>query len=648
MSFLSHARNFEDVILRRALRSVDRGFYVDIGAGDPQEGSVTCSFYGMGWRGINIEPREALWQKLQAARPEDGNYRSLPSTAGELQALCAERKAGEIHFLRIDLDGEEQPIAATLAGIDLRLLRPWVIVVRAVKPDGRMALSFGWEAALAAGDYLFVHFDGVNRFYLPKEREASLRAPLSLPPGVFDDFVRHSEWVAHEMARQRTQQLVGALQRLEGAASESVLLRVRAAVLEKLLAQARGSEEAVPPLPGTEPRQLLIDIHRLARTYRQTGIERVMAGLVSEFLRCPPEGYRTEPVYVGDDGVYRYARKLKARLRKESDAGIIEEPVEGKPGDLFLQLDLGIYHFVPTANLCVKLARQGVRLYFVVYDLLPILHRQWFLPETHPLYENWLRATAQIADGFLCISKSVASDLARWLNHNKPERAEPLKIDWFHLGADLDTGIPTDGVPDGFENALAHLKRLPMVLMVGTVEPRKGYLQTLAAFELLWKKGVNAYLVIVGKKGWALEPLWEAMEKHPEAGRRLLWFQVASDEMLLKLYETASGLLMASEGEGFGLPLIEAARHRLPILVRDLPVFREVAGGHATYFSGAAPEALAGALEAWIPALAAKTAQPSGGMPILTWDESRRQMAEALFGGKTRLQWPSPSVTKSV
>ncbi|MBL3940675.1 glycosyltransferase family 4 protein, partial [Bacteroides thetaiotaomicron] len=66
---------------------------------------------------------------------------------------------------------------------------------------------------------------------------------------------------------------------------------------------------------------------------------------------------------------------------------------------------------------------------------------------------------------------------------------------------------------------------------------------------------------------------------------RLNWLQDIDDAALADLYARVDGLLFASEGEGFGLPIVEAAQHGLPLLLRDLPVFREVAGEHATYFS---------------------------------------------------------------
>ncbi|HZF37393.1 MAG TPA: FkbM family methyltransferase, partial [Blastocatellia bacterium] len=45
MSFISYAQNFEDVMLWRALKHIDRGFYIDVGANDPDLDSVTKAFY---------------------------------------------------------------------------------------------------------------------------------------------------------------------------------------------------------------------------------------------------------------------------------------------------------------------------------------------------------------------------------------------------------------------------------------------------------------------------------------------------------------------------------------------------------------------------------------------------------------------------
>jgi glycosyltransferase involved in cell wall biosynthesis len=124
------------------------------------------------------------------------------------------------------------------------------------------------------------------------------------------------------------------------------------------------------------------------------------------------------------------------------------------------------------------------------------------------------------------------------------------------------------------------------------------------------------------------------MAQHPEKGKRMFWLAGISDEMLQKLYAGSAALLAASEGEGFGLPLIEAAQHGIPIVARSLAVFREVAGEHAYYFDGLAPADLARALDDWLALWRAGKAPASTGMPWLTWDRSARQVIDTVIGGK--------------
>ena len=117
-----------------------------------------------------------------------------------------------------------------------------------------------------------------------------------------------------------------------------------------------------------------------------------------------------------------------------------------------------------------------------------------------------------------------------------------FKIDWFHLGADLESGASdsVEALPPDLGNALGD--RLTF-LMVGTVEPRKGHAQSLAAFEELWRGGVDANLVIVGKPGWMNDKTTQALRSHPEKGARLHWFESAPDDVLAALYQRADALI---------------------------------------------------------------------------------------------------------
>jgi FkbM family methyltransferase len=233
---ISYAQNFEDVMLARAFAGRDRGFYVDVGAADPINLSVTKWFYDLGWSGLNIEPNAQLFERLVADRPRDINLNcgvgAVASEAqffeldvGELSSfdprvkqnadgigttrvmsvapltdLLAQHCDGRaIDFLKIDVEGWELEV---LKGLDLRRFRPAIVLAEATVPQTRVESHGEWEPLLLAADYSFVYFDGVNRFYLANEH-AELKVHFSIPPNVFDEFEQFPLIRARTNATQR-------------------------------------------------------------------------------------------------------------------------------------------------------------------------------------------------------------------------------------------------------------------------------------------------------------------------------------------------------------------------------------------------------------------------------------------------------------
>jgi glycosyltransferase involved in cell wall biosynthesis len=146
--------------------------------------------------------------------------------------------------------------------------------------------------------------------------------------------------------------------------------------------------------------------------------------------------------------------------------------------------------------------------------------------------------------------------------------------------------------------------------------------------------------VIVGGEGWkglpdaqrrTIPAIIGRLSNHPELGKRLHWLRGISDEYLDRVYAASACLLVPSEGEGFGLPLIEAARHGLPLIARDIPVFREVAQEHALYFSGNGGAQLAAAVREWLQLKERGQVAGSAGMPWQTWAQNVAVLTETLF-----------------
>ncbi|SFN06962.1 glycosyltransferase [Variovorax sp. OV329] len=377
------------------------------------------------------------------------------------------------------------------------------------------------------------------------------------------------------------------------------------------------------PLPAPA-RQLLVDVSELVQRDASTGIQSVVKGLLRELLESPPAGFRVEPVYAvrGELG-YRYARQFTLEFLGCPRTILVDLPIDARAGDLFVGLDLEPRIVLAQRAFYRRMRQRGVRVEFVVYDLLPILLPDRFMNGAEELHAKWLGVVAE-NDGALCISRSVADELRHWVaTDERAGRPRPgFAIGAFHLGVD-DLPKREKQESDWDAKLQAAVASRPTFLMVGTIEPRKGYALVLDAFDRLWARGLDVNLVLVGREGWMVDALVKTLKAHPRLGKQLFWIERADDAMLDRLYAAASCLIAASEGEGFGLPIIEAAQRGLPVLARDIPVFREVGGDGATYFGGD-PDSLAHVAANWL-----ADRRPAS-TRYLSWRESAEQFKQAL------------------
>ncbi|HUL14873.1 MAG TPA: FkbM family methyltransferase [Terriglobales bacterium] len=178
---ISYAQNLEDVMLQRCFASQPEGFYVDVGAMHPLLDSVTCSFYERGWSGIYIKPHPNFHALLQRFRPRDVNLEA-----------CGPRR---IDFLKIDAEGWEEKI---IQSNDWNRFRPTIAVVEATPPNSPQPTWQSWEPLLRRASYVFMYFDGLNRFYAAEER-ANLAEFFAAPPNFFDDYRRFVEKAAQDL-----------------------------------------------------------------------------------------------------------------------------------------------------------------------------------------------------------------------------------------------------------------------------------------------------------------------------------------------------------------------------------------------------------------------------------------------------------------
>lgn len=400
-----------------------------------------------------------------------------------------------------------------------------------------------------------------------------------------------------------------------------------------LMGLAQSVARSLPMQPAH--RQLLVDISELVQRDVKSGIQRVVRSILNELLINQPAGFRVEPVYATTDCGYMYARQFTFGFLGCTEQKFLDDPIDFQVGDIFLGLDLNGYVVQAQRHFYQQMRNAGVRVKFVVYDLLPITLPWAFGEGALAAHAQWMNVVAE-NDGVVCISKAVADEVSAWLTEKNPLCSRAFDIQWFHLGADIESSLPSKGMPDAASITLAELGKRPTFLMVGTIEPRKAHLQTLAAFEALWADGTDVNLVIVGKQGWMVDKFVEKLRNHHELNARLFWLDGISDEYLEEIYAASQCLIAASVGEGFGLPLIEAAQHELPIIARDIAVFREVAGEHACYFNGEDPICMANLIQHWLNLNKLGLSPKSTGIPWLTWHKSTQQLVDRAILGSAQ------------
>ena len=308
------------------------------------------------------------------------------------------------------------------------------------------------------------------------------------------------------------------------------------------------------------------------------------------------------------------------------------EPVFPEENDLLILAD-GFWNYpynIYFDNFCKKIKKNGGIIIAVIYDIIPLTEPEFFEIDLVARFKSKVNKFNGLIDGIVTISKSEKEIIEEYLRKRLNIQDKPVA--YFYLGCDIklrrknrnilsgneennreDVACAVAGVTgyteinEGVRKAvkkiaglkvlppqtsrllpsmqlrdtrLSHLPPLPakLYLMVGTIEPRKGYGYAVEAFEDMWKTGWDGILIIAGKIGWKVDELIEKIRRSEYLDKKLFIFNDLSDEELCYFYNNADALIFSSLREGFGLPLVEAMNYRLPVIASDIPVFREIAG----------------------------------------------------------------------
>jgi glycosyltransferase involved in cell wall biosynthesis len=470
------------------------------------------------------------------------------------------------------------------------------------KRQSRSASRFNWSESAQKALVFFRHISEQKRSRLPQYKSGGKSSGKSLSKDAFE--------VAHQLLLPRS--IVDGLGRLD-------------------LNRLAGCISVNHPAPYVK--RLLVDLSEIVQKDSKSGIQRVLRKRL-EYLsgQLPQHGYEIQGIYANSTELGYKECIISTNTSGNLEFDRTQHPLEPRRGDLFFALDYN--SLIQSAQIVFynHLKILGIPRVFLVHDLLPYSNPEWFTHEAEAYRKHWEEYLGMLskADMIFCVSNNTRSQLRNWLElYAAVDRPDLVVV---QNGSSLPDSAQGQSLTIQERQFCDALPKGSIFLMVGTLEPRKGYSIVLDAFTELWENVEDSMLqlLIVGKEGWSVSELVDRLGRHPELGRRLHWLRGVSDAFLCEIYKSSSCLIAASYGEGFGLPLAEAASHGLPVIARDIPVFREVGGNWPTYFNSDDPKQIAAVISKWClenPPRAPRLPPPA----LPTWDETGEKMLAALI-----------------
>lgn len=378
-------------------------------------------------------------------------------------------------------------------------------------------------------------------------------------------------------------------------------------------------------------RHIFIDASAVVLEDYVSGIQRVVNGFIVSIgkLFSDRDDVEVRAVY-SDPSVntfyFSFYNGKKYVRQKRITADCV---VDFYDGDILIMPDLHPANIIAKEKYLASLSKRGVRVFTSLNDIIPMQYPEFFDKGFVEEYQKYLKAISRFS-GIISISRATMNSYNEWCEANDVTRPPFFVDDYNYLGADINHANPSKGLPDNSEEITDCIRKNPTVLMVGTIEPRKKQDLVLDALDVLWNRKKDINLVFVGRNGWQMDNFVTRVREHEQNGKKLFWLSGISDEFLDMVYSLSSGVIVASLEEGYGLPIIEAAQHGKPLLLRDIPVFNEIAGNSARYFSGDNAEALADSILDWVNDIAGGTAPDPSGIKYYSWEESGRGLIQKI------------------
>ncbi|SMG02884.1 glycosyltransferase family 4 protein [Burkholderia singularis] len=217
------------------------------------------------------------------------------------------------------------------------------------------------------------------------------------------------------------------------------------------------------------------------------------------------------------------------------------------------------------------MAKHNIRSVFMVHDLIPLTHAEYCRPGVGNAHRRRIHTALRHADGLIANSQATLDSIASEARQARL-RLPPSVV--AHLAPGIEHGAAQAAPLDK-----------PYFVMLGTIEPRKNHWLMLHVWRDLAERLGDAAprLVLIGRRGWECENVVDMLERCERLRGLVIEQAQCPDARMRAWLQHAKALLFPSFVEGYGMPLVEALAHRIPVIASDLPVFREIASDIPDY-----------------------------------------------------------------
>jgi glycosyltransferase involved in cell wall biosynthesis len=335
---------------------------------------------------------------------------------------------------------------------------------------------------------------------------------------------------------------------------------------------ARGPWPRVRVVTG----RVLVDVHHTAQTDLATGIQRVARQATLRWHRDH------EPLLLGWTPNYTAVRELdpdeqaRALFGSPPDGEAHQLPRTGEivvPWECTYVLPELLTEPVRARSLLSMLRFSRCQGAMIGFDCVPLTSAETTADGMGGGFAMMLSAMAY-GDRIATISASAAAEYRGW--RTMLSGAGLPGPDITPIALPVEAQDPSDGALAEARDLLL-AGQLPMVLCVGSHEPRKNHLAVLHAAELLWREGLAFSLIFVGGNAWRSERFVGRLNELQSAGRPVESVHALSDELLWAAYRLARCVIFPSLNEGFGLPVAESLASGTPVITSGFGSMQEIA-----------------------------------------------------------------------